>query len=129
MPSKRPEPLTASELREMQARWGKNRLARVLLWEIFRLRELVRLFYRQVCRLTKYAEDRDHITLESTLEEALENEPVVLEEDRKQNGGSEPSQPKTRWPHMSEEAEQRLRDSGSSQPSDRDLKRKSREAR
>ena len=102
---------------------------RVLLWEISRLREVVRLLYRQVCRLTQYSEDGDHITLDSALEEALENEPVVLEEDRKHSGGSEPGHPRTRSPHMSEEAEKRLQGGGTPRPSDRDLKRKYREAR
>ena len=102
---------------------------RVLLWEISRLREVVRLLYRQVCRLTQYSEDGDHITLDSALEEALENEPVVLEEDRKHSGGSEPGHPRTRWPHMSEEAEKRLQGGGTPRPSDRDVKRKSRGAR
>jgi len=128
MPRRRPAPLTANELREIEARWGKQRLVRVLLWEISRLRELVRLLYRELCRLTRYEHD-SHMSLDSPLEEALENEPVVLEEDHKHSGALEPGHPRTRWPHMSEEAEQRLRDSGSSQPSDRDLKRKSREAR
>ena len=101
---------------------------RVLLWEISRLREVVRLLYRQVCRLTHYEHDT-HTTLDSALEEALENEPVVLEEDRKHSGGLEPSKPRTRWAHMSEEAEVRLLGRLDPEESQRELKRKSRESR
>ena len=127
MPSKRPAPLTASQLREIQTRWGKDRLTRVLLWEISRLRELVRLLYRQLCRLTKYSENGDHMTLDSALEEALEDEPIVLEEDRKDASGFNHS-PQRRWPHMSEEAEARLHDELSGKDA-RELKRKARESR
>ena len=38
---------TTAQLREIHTRWGKDRLARVLLWEISRLREVVRRGYRQ----------------------------------------------------------------------------------
>jgi hypothetical protein len=127
VPSKRPKALTTAQLREIHTRWGKDRLARVLLWEISRLREVVRLLYRQVCRLTKYSENGDHMTLDSALEEALENEPIVLEEDRKDASGFNPS-PQRRWPHMSEEAEARLHDQLNGKD-DRELKHKARESR
>ena len=126
MPSKRPKPLTTAQLREIHTRWGKDRLARVLLWKISRLRELVRLLYRQLCRSTHY-EHGSHVAFDSALEEALENEPIVLEEDRKDASGFNHSA-QTRWPHMSEEAEARLHDQLRGKD-DRELKRKARESR
>jgi len=56
-------------------------------------------------------------------------EPAILEEQRQDSPASAARETRRRWPHMSEEAEERLRDGGSPQSSDRDLKRKSREAR
>src|SRR5438132_537997 len=80
MPIRRPAPLSATELREIYSRWGKDRLARILLWEISRLRAAIRLLYRHVCRVTHYSHDSQP-GLDADLEDALENEPVILEED------------------------------------------------
>src|SRR6476469_442778 len=82
--------------------------------------------HRQLCRSTHY-EHGSHVAFDSALEEALENEPIVLEEDRKDASGFNHSA-QTRWPHMSEEAEARLHDHLSGKD-DRELKRKARESR
>ena len=52
MASKRPKPLTGDELRNLRDRFGSDRLARLLLWEIARLRSVVLILYRQICRLS-----------------------------------------------------------------------------
>ena len=128
MPSQRPKPLTASELREIRERYGKQPVVRTLLWEISRLRGVIKLFYRQIVRLTLNSEERT-LLLDGAVEEAMEEEPAILEEQRQDSRASPASLPRTPRPHMSKEAEDRLRDGSSAQTNERDLKRKSREAR
>ena len=129
MPSQCPKPLTATQLREINQRCGKQPVVRLLLWEIARLRGVIKLLYRQIVRLTPYSADTIQLPLDEAVEEVMEEEPAILEEQRQDSPASAAPETRRRWPHMSEEAEQRLRDSGSPQRNDRDLKRKSRESR
>lgn len=81
--------------------------ARLLLWEIFRLRGVVMVLYRQVCRLSYYRPDKPPIDLDEETEAVINGEPVIIE-------NAQPSQDnykygrKGRWPHMSAEAEAEL---------------------
>jgi hypothetical protein len=129
MPSRRPQPLTATQLREINQRCGKEPVVRLLLWEIARLRGVIKVLYRQIVRLTPYSGDTIQVPLDEAVEEAMEEEPAILEEQRQDAPTSAASMPRRRWPHMSEEAEERLQRGGTPEQSDRDLKRKSRQAR
>ena len=128
MPRQRPKPLTATELRDIQERCGKQPVVRLLLWEIARLRGVIKLLYRQIVRLTLNSEERT-LLLDGAVEEAMEEEPAILEEQRQDSPASPANLPRTPRPHMSEEAEERLQRGGTAEQNDRDLKRKSREAR
>jgi hypothetical protein len=124
-----PKAAYGGKLRGTQERCGKQPVVRLLLWEIFRLLGVIKLFYHQIVRLTLRSEDVIHLPLDGTVEEAIEEEPAILEEQRQDSRASPASLPRTPRPHMSKEAEDRLRDGSSAQTNERDLKRKSREAR
>ena len=94
-----------------------------------RPREIVRLLYRQVCRLTRYSADSQNVTCDADVEDAIENERVILEEDAKGAAADASSPPRTRWAHMSEQKEANLVASTNSNESERELKRKARDAR
>jgi len=111
VPGKRPTPLTATQLREINQRCGKQPVVRLLLWEISRLRGVIKLFYRQIVRLTLNSEERT-LLLDGAVEEAMEDEPAILEEQRQDSRPSVASVPRTPRPHMSEQAEERLRRAG-----------------
>jgi len=129
---KRPRPLTGAELRNLRDRFGSDRLARLLLWEIARLRSVVMVFYRQICRLSYHRPDEVGPGIDEDTEAALDAEPVILENAQP---GSENYKygRKHRWPHMSAEAETALSAKMDAEAkgklTDRELKRISREAR
>ena len=53
---------------------------RLLLWEIARLRGVIKVLYRQIVRLTPYSADTIQVPLDEAVEEAMEEEPAILEE-------------------------------------------------
>ncbi len=108
-------------------------MARLLLWEIARLRNVVMVLFRQVCRLSYHRPDEPAIDLDEATESAINNEPVIIENSLPRRDNFKYGR-KSRWPHMSEQAEAALSakmDSDAVEPkiSERELKRKSREAR
>jgi hypothetical protein len=129
VPVQRPKPLTATQLREINQRCGKQPVVRLLLWEIARLRGVIKVLYRQIVRLTPYSADTIQVPLDGAVEEAMEDEPVVLEEQTQDSQTSARSVRRTRWPHMSAEAEAGLQADMSLERKERDTKRRSREAR
>jgi len=82
MRTKRPTPLTGDELRNLRDRFGSDRLARLLLWEIARLRSVVMVLYRQICRLSYHRPDEVGPGLDQETEAVLDVEPVILENAR-----------------------------------------------
>lgn len=125
---KPPAPLSAEELREIKRRWGQDRVVRLLLWEISRLRQVVLVLYRQIARLSAYEPDRIKPDLDPHVEEALEAEPVIREHSRVDPYSYKYGR-KHRWPHMSEEKEDALNEKVEREQSERELKRHSRESR
>ena len=125
---KRPAPLTAEELREIKRRWGQDRVVRLLLWEISRLRQVLLLLYRQIVRLSAYEPDRIKPDLDPHVEEAIEAEPVIREHSRVDPYSYKYGR-KHRWPHMSEEKEDALNETIEREETERERKRKARDAR
>lgn len=132
MRTKRPTPLTGDELRNLRDRFGSDRLARLLLWEIARLRRVVLVLYRQICRLSYHRPDEVGPGMDEETEAALDAEPVILEISGPTSENYKYGR-KCRWPHMTEEAESAL---GAKMDAEaegkwtgRELKRQSREAR
>ena len=82
MGTKRPRPLTGDELRNLRDRFGSDRLARLLLWEIARLRSVVMVLYRQICRLSYHRPDEVGPGLDEETETVLDAVPVILENAR-----------------------------------------------
>ena len=125
---KRPAPLTAEELREIKRRWGQDRVVRLLLWEISRLRQVLLLLYRQIVRLSAYEPDRIKPDLDPHVEEAIEAEPVIREHSRVDPYSYKYGR-KHRWPHMSEEKEDALNETIEREETERERKMKARDAR
>jgi hypothetical protein len=132
MRTQRPAPLTGNELRTLRDRFGSDRLARLLLWEIARLRNVVMVLFRQVCRLSYHRPDEPAIDLDEETESAINAEPVIIENSQPGRDNFKYGR-KNRWPHMSAEAESALAEKmeaeADGQLTERDLKRRSREAR
>jgi len=132
MRTKGPKPLTGDELRNLRDRFGSDRLARLLLWEIARLRSVVLILYRQICRLSYHRPDEVGPGMDEETEAALDAEPVILENAHAADDNYKYGR-KRRWPHMSEEAESALGANMDAEANgkltDRELKRQSREAR
>jgi hypothetical protein len=131
--ARRPEPLTAKELCEIKERWGKDRLVRVLLWEVSRLRRVVTLLYRQIAKLAAYQPDCVTPDLDPEVVRAIESEPAIAEMAKANPFSHKYGRPR-RWPHMPSEKEAALNkkmehDADAQAASVRDLKRQSREAR
>jgi hypothetical protein len=123
MAPKGPKPITGDELRNLRDRFGSDRLARLLLWEIARLRSVVLVLYRQICRLSYHRPDEVGPGMDEETEAALARR---SSEDYKYGR-------KRRWPHMTEEAEStlgaKMDAEANGKLTERELKRKSREAR
>jgi len=79
MRTKGPKPLTGDELRNLRDRFGSDRLARLLLWEIARLRSVVMVLYRQLCRLSYHRPNEVGPGLDEETEAVLDVESVILE--------------------------------------------------
>ena len=107
MPTKRPKPLSGDELRNLRDRFGSDRLARLLLWEIARLRSVVMVLYRQICRLSYHRPDEVGLGIDEETEAVLDVEPVILENARPESENYKYGR-KRRWPHMTEAAETAL---------------------
>ena len=129
---KRPRPLTGDELRNLRDCFGSDRLARLLLWENARLRNVVMVLYRQICRLSYHRPDEVGPSIDEETEAALDAEPVILENARPAVEHYKYGH-KHRWPHVSAQAETALSAKMDAEAkgklTDRELKRKSREAR
>jgi hypothetical protein len=129
---KRPPPLTGEELRNLRDRFGSDRLARLLLWEIARLRSVVMMLYRHICRLSHHRPNEAATDLDEDAEAVISAEPVITEnaQDSAQNFKYGR---KSRWPHMSAEAEsalgEKINAEADGQATAREIKRQSREAR
>jgi hypothetical protein len=132
METKRPKPLTGDELRQLRDRFGSDRLARLLLWEIARLRNVVMVLYRQLCRLSYHLPDKVGPGIDEETEAAINCEPVIIENARQSREDFKYGCQR-RWPHMSEDAEAELtvkmQSEANGQLTERELKRQSREAR
>jgi len=59
----------------MRDRFGSDRLARLLLWEIARLRSVVTVLYRQICRLAHHRPDEPALGIDEETEAVLDVEP------------------------------------------------------
>jgi len=129
---KRPRPLTADELRNLRDRFGSDRLARLLLWEIARLRSVVMVLYLQLCRLSYHRPGEVDSGIDVETEATLEAEPVILENARPAGENYKYGRQR-RWPHMTAEAETALAakiDAEANEKlTEREIKRQSREAR
>jgi hypothetical protein len=77
-----------------------------LLWEIARLRSVVTVLYRQICRLAHHRPDEPALGIDEETEAVLDVEPVILENARPADENYKYGR-KHRWPHMTEEAEAR----------------------
>jgi len=132
MASKSPKPLTGDELRNLRDRFGSDRLARLLLWEIARLRSVVMILYRQICRLSVHRPDEVGPGMDEETEAVLDAEPVILENAHPANENYKYGR-KRRWPYMTEEAEStlgaKLDAEAEGKLTEREVKRQSREAR
>ena len=132
MATQRPKPLTCDELRALRDRFGSDRLARLLLWEIARLRSVVMVLYRQICRLSYHRPDEVGPGIDQETEAVLDVEPVILVNARPTNENYKYGRQR-RWPHMTEDAEAVLgakRDAEANEKlTERELKRQLREAR
>ena len=129
---KRPRPLTGDELRNLRDRFGSDRLARLLLWEISRLRSVVMVLYRQICRLSYHRPDEVGPGLDQETEAIVDVEAVILENARPASENYKYGR-KRRWPHMTEQAEMALAEKIDTEAkeklTERELKRQSPEAR
>ena len=132
MPTKCPKPLKGDELRSLRDCFGSDRLARLLLWEIARLRSVVMVLYRQICRLSYHRPDEVGPGIDEETEAVLEDEPVILENARPASENYKYGR-KRSWPHMTEQAETALAEKIDTEAkeklTERELKRQSREAR
>jgi hypothetical protein len=126
MPTRRPKPLTAAELQQIQEGWGNDRLVRKLLWEIARLREVVHHSYAYISRLTRYTEDANERAVHGEFDNLFTDEPVVTER-RPRTPYESPRGP--RWRNMSEEHEATLAAKMDVEIGTREAKRRSRESR
>jgi hypothetical protein len=119
-------------LRNLRDRFGSDRLARLLLWEIARLRSVVLVLYRQICRLSYHRPDEVGPGIEEETEAVLDVEPVILENARPADENYKYGR-KRRWRHMSEQAETplgaKMDAEANGKLTERELKRQSREAR
>jgi len=132
MPTKCPKPLKGDELRSLRDCFGSDRLARLLLWEIARLRSVVMVLYRQICRLSYHRPDEVGPGIDEETEAVLEDEPVILENARPASENYKYGR-KRSWPHMTEQAETALAEKIDTEAkeklTERELKRQSPEAR
>jgi hypothetical protein len=132
MASKRPKPLTGDELRSLRDRFGSDRLARLLLWEIARLRSVILVLYRQICRLSFHRTDEVGPSMDEETEAVIDAESGILEYSRPTSEDYKYGR-KRRWPHMTEEAEAalgaKMDAEANGKLTERELKRQSREAR
>lgn len=103
---RRPPPLATQELKMIKEQWGEDRVVRKLLWEISRLRDTVYRWYEYHIQLSHYSRDLNKLSVHGDFEDLFE-EPLILE--RMPKPLSQPSTSRSRrWPHMSEEAEDKL---------------------
>jgi hypothetical protein len=132
MRRKGPKPLSSDELRNLSDRFGSDRLARLLLWEIARLRSVVPVLYRPICRLSYHRPDEVGPCTDEETEAVLEAEPVILENARPVDENYKYGR-KRRWPYMTEESEaalgKKMDADANGKLTERELKRQSREAR
>jgi len=71
--------LTGDELCNLCDRFGPDRLSRLLLWEIARLRRVALVLYRQIFRLSYHSPDEVGPDMDEETEAALDAERVILE--------------------------------------------------
>ena len=86
-----PKAAYGGKLRGTQERCGKQPVVRLLLWEIARLRGVIKVLYRQIVRLTPYSGDTIQVPLDEAVEEAMEQEPAILEEQRQDSASAKRS--------------------------------------
>jgi len=130
--NERAKPLTCDELRRLRDRFGSDPLSRLLLWEIARLRSVVRVLYRQICRLSYHRPAEVGPGIDEETEAVLDVESVILENAQPNSENCKYGR-KHRWPHMSAEAETALGEKkdadANGKLTEREFKRRSREAR
>ena len=126
------QPLTCDELRRLRDRFGSDPLSRLLLWEIARLRSVVRVLNRQICRLSYRRPAEVGPGIDEETEAVLDVESVILENAQPNSENCKYGR-KHRWPHMSAEAETALGEKkdadANGKLTEREFKRRSREAR
>src|SRR4051812_33413731 len=99
-----PKPLTGDELRSLRDRFGSDRLARLLLWEIARLRSVVMVLYQQICRHSYYRPNEPPTDMDEETETVIDAEPVITENAHASREIFKSGRER-RYPHMSAEKE------------------------
>ena len=124
----RPRPLTGKQLRHIRDQWGRDRVVRVLLWEISRLRDVVRILCRRVVSLTRYSRDGPIVPSDPDVDQVFDTEPVIFE-DIEANRARHTATPNRHWTHWTDEDQDTATAKKQGEASDREAKRQAREAR
>lgn len=82
----RRRPLTEDDLQRIREQWGDDKVVNSLLWEIARLRDSVRIFYKRTVTLHSYFPRETIVPDNPEVDSLLEREPAINDHATKQRG-------------------------------------------